>query len=226
MHLEPNGVNMTDRGDVRPQRRYRGDSPDERTKRRRERLLEAAVSVYGEVGFAGATVQDVCDAAGLTKRYFYESFENSEALLAACLRRVSAELMSDLAADPDVRRACEDNRARAILAAYFCQIRADPKPARLFLFETEGLGSPIIAAMREAQDALAEFILQDGDVARSASSGRKVLQSAGAMAGVARISAMWIATDYGPSIEDVIEASLNLFAGLLPLPSTSLLIGG
>lgn len=34
-------------------------------------------------GYRNATVKAVCEAAGLTERYFYESFSNSEELLVA-----------------------------------------------------------------------------------------------------------------------------------------------
>lgn len=69
--------------ELSPARRYRGADADERRAQRRDQLIAAAVQVYGERGYQNATVKAVCEAAGLTERYFYESFANSEALLLA-----------------------------------------------------------------------------------------------------------------------------------------------
>jgi len=62
-------------------RSYRGQSQEQRRAERRGRLIAGAIAVYGERGYHQATVKAVCEAAGLTERYFYESFANSEALL-------------------------------------------------------------------------------------------------------------------------------------------------
>ncbi len=71
------------------QRHYAGQSAEARALARRDRLIEAAVGVYGAQGYRNATVKAVCEAAGLTERYFYESFDNSEALLVAAFDRVA-----------------------------------------------------------------------------------------------------------------------------------------
>src|SRR5882757_8998724 len=79
-----------------PDRRYRGSSAEERRAQRREQFLRAAVRVYGEEGYRRATVRAVCEAAGLTERYFYESFANSEALLVASFEAVNRVLFSEI----------------------------------------------------------------------------------------------------------------------------------
>src|SRR6201988_5559819 len=70
-------------------RNYAGLSADERRLAGRERLIEGAIRAYGELGYRNTTVKAVCEAAGLTERYFYESFANSEALLVAAFETVS-----------------------------------------------------------------------------------------------------------------------------------------
>ena len=64
-------------------RPYGGLAMEERVAARRARFIEAGVELFGTQGFRGATVRGVCAAAGLTDRYFYESFPTLEALLAA-----------------------------------------------------------------------------------------------------------------------------------------------
>lgn len=47
-------------------RSYRGQSQEQRRAERRQRLIAAAIDVYGERGYHNATVKAVCEAAGLT----------------------------------------------------------------------------------------------------------------------------------------------------------------
>src|ERR671936_1321771 len=79
-------------------RNYAGLSADERRLARRERLIEGAIRAYGELGYRNTTVKAVCEAAGLTERYFYESFANSEALLIAAYSHVVGHLHEEMAA--------------------------------------------------------------------------------------------------------------------------------
>jgi AcrR family transcriptional regulator len=97
------------------QRHYGGHSTEQRRLARRERLIEAATRVYGEVGYRNATVKAVCEAAGLTERYFYESFANSEALLIAAFDTVSHRLIDCLETIRREHRGTADERGRAVL---------------------------------------------------------------------------------------------------------------
>src|SRR5580704_18785840 len=53
---------------------FKGVSADDRRVGRRERLVRAAFEIAGTDGAGALGVGRVCQAAGLTKRYFYESF--------------------------------------------------------------------------------------------------------------------------------------------------------
>src|SRR3569623_2122422 len=63
-------------------RPYGGLAKAERVAPRRARFIAAGIELFGTQGFRGATVRGICAAAGLTDRYFYESFASLEALLA------------------------------------------------------------------------------------------------------------------------------------------------
>ena len=77
-------------------RSYRGQSQEQRRAERRARLIEGAIAVYGERGYHQATVKAVCEAAGLTERYFYESFANSEALLIDSYNTVTYGVLGEI----------------------------------------------------------------------------------------------------------------------------------
>ena len=73
------------------ERSYGGRSAQERTEDRRARLVEAAITVLAGQG-ERATMTAICQEAGLTERYFYESFAHRDAALVAALERVTDEI--------------------------------------------------------------------------------------------------------------------------------------
>ncbi|MPY81303.1 MAG: TetR family transcriptional regulator [Actinophytocola sp.] len=70
-------------GRSRPVNAWGGLSAVDRRAQRRAQLLAAGLEVFGTVGYAGTSVRQICRVAGLTERYFYESFGAREGLLLA-----------------------------------------------------------------------------------------------------------------------------------------------
>jgi AcrR family transcriptional regulator len=82
-----------------------GDSPTaDRRQRKKSRtrldLVEAAVRLFGERGFAGTTVQDITDAADVSPRTFFRYFASKEDVLFSEHGQSVAELVSQLARCP------------------------------------------------------------------------------------------------------------------------------
>jgi AcrR family transcriptional regulator len=127
---------------VRP---YRGVSADDRRAERRARLIEAALDVLGSEGLAKTTMTAVCARAGLTERYFYESFRDRDELLVALFDRFAAEMWhAALAAlepaPPELLARC-----RAAAAAIITPLTDDARLARAYV---EALGSEALKARR------------------------------------------------------------------------------
>ena len=91
-------------------RRYRGVSAADRTQARRARLTEAFLDVVLEEGALNATVDKVCGAAGLTKRYFYENFNDLDQLMLAAADEMFGALYDEMVAR---RRPNRDRRTSA-----------------------------------------------------------------------------------------------------------------
>ena len=72
-------------------RRWTGIPAEERRAERRRLLIDTAFDLLGTEGTAGTTVRAVCQAAQLNPRYFYESFEDLDALIVAVYDRLVAE---------------------------------------------------------------------------------------------------------------------------------------
>ncbi|HEV7211573.1 MAG TPA: TetR/AcrR family transcriptional regulator [Blastococcus sp.] len=69
----------------------------ERPRRRRaetvERLLDAALETFADIGFAAASVEDICSRGGFTRGAFYSSFRTKDELFAALyVRETGREL--------------------------------------------------------------------------------------------------------------------------------------
>lgn len=70
------------------------DDPPRAPRRRRTRtaILDAAARCFGELGFAGASMDELAAAAGVTKPTIYAHFGSKEALFDAALRGTAAGL--------------------------------------------------------------------------------------------------------------------------------------
>ena len=120
---------------VRP---YRGVSAEQRRSERRDQLLEAALDVVGESGLGSATMRGVCARAGLTERYFYESFRSLDDALSTLYETLAHE--NDMAMLDAIRSSPPDlyERCAGALGAFVARLTDDPRKARFYV---ESMGS-------------------------------------------------------------------------------------
>lgn len=193
--------------ELSPARRYRGADADERRAQRRCQLVAAAIQVYGERGYQHSTVKAVCEAAGLTERYFYESFANSEALLAASFETVTQVLLQQLVEAGEAAGRSGRRRALAMLQAYFGALQRDPRSARVFLVEIQGVSKQVDealdASLRGLGSLLAQTLLPAGEEPDA-------LLLAGATGGIMHVALRWIRNGYAPAVEQVAATALQL----------------
>ncbi|MEU0872587.1 TetR/AcrR family transcriptional regulator [Nocardia brasiliensis] len=81
-----------------PARTWGGRTAEERRAERRARLLDAALEIWLDSGWAAVTMRGVCQRTALNDRYFYEHFADRDELLGAAWDAVCAEVFADLAA--------------------------------------------------------------------------------------------------------------------------------
>jgi AcrR family transcriptional regulator len=118
------------------ERVYAGMSAAERSTRRREQFLAAGLEVFAARGWAASTVADVCRAAGLSPRYFYELFGSREDLFRAVTTRIGEEVTATVRAAVAVPDLDPQARARGVLAALAEYFTADPRTVRVALMES------------------------------------------------------------------------------------------
>lgn len=188
-------------------RPYRGVPHDERRAQRRAQLIEAAVAVYGEHGYRQATVKRVCEAAGLTERYFYESFNNSDELLIASYNAVTYAVLDEVVAAGAAVGESRIARARVMLRTYFAALQREPHSARVFLVEIRGVSRAVDKAFDQSLRVIGERVaalVAPPDVAADP------LLEAGMVGGVIHIALRWIGDGYTPPIDAVVESGLRL----------------
>ena len=131
-------------------RRYRQQMGPERRAERRARLITAGLDAFSERGYRATTIEQLCSAAGVSTRNFYEEFTGREALLATL-----SDILNQRAFDAVVAAIADLDptdlaaRARAGVRAYFEVMTSDPRWARIALVESVGV-SPEMEAHRRA----------------------------------------------------------------------------
>jgi AcrR family transcriptional regulator len=134
-------------------RSYRGVAAADRRAERRERLLEAGLDLLGTGGLGATTMTAVCARAGLTERYFYESFPNRDALLVAIFDQIVDEIEATVLAAVDEAPGDARAKARAAIGAFVELLTDDPRKGRIAVIEAIGLE----AIARRRLDALRRF---------------------------------------------------------------------
>ncbi|MBM6591412.1 TetR/AcrR family transcriptional regulator [Brevibacterium sp. RIT 803] len=149
---------------------WRGTSRTDRDGARRERLLEAALKLYGTLGFRGTSIQALCHESGVSSRSFYELFparrsdaqqeslSAQESLLEQLyivLNEEIGEAMTSLTipAESDLL----DTTVRIVSAALMPML-ADERKARVLEIEAVGVNESLEARRRETMRMLAAAV--------------------------------------------------------------------
>ncbi|WP_080628387.1 TetR/AcrR family transcriptional regulator [Mycobacterium canetti] len=137
---------------TRSDRPYRGVEAAERLATRRRRLLSAGLDLLGsdQQNIAELTVRAICRRAGLSVRYFYESFTDKDEFVGSVFDWVVAELVATTQAA--VAAVPPHEQTRAGMANIVRTIAADARVGRL-LFSAQ-LANAVITCKRAESSAL------------------------------------------------------------------------
>ncbi len=120
-------------------RRYGGKSAEQRRAERRAQLVEAALEIWQDQGWAAVTMRGVCAQAGLTDRYFYESFTDRDALLGTVwdqMRDETLDMLTSVIASVSDEGALD--QLRAVLDAVVHHIADEPARAQIIFGDHAG----------------------------------------------------------------------------------------
>ena len=111
-----------------------------------DKLLDAAIVRVRHRGFAGASVEDICQAAGVSKGAFFHHFRSKDDLAAAAAQRFNARARAQFS---DRLQSLDDPRAR--LLAYL-RLRRD-----IIVGEPGDFGCYLGTIVQEAHESHAEL---------------------------------------------------------------------
>ena len=101
-------------------------------------LVDVGLELLGTEGWAGTTVRAACQRARLNPRYFYESFEDLDALVIAVYDRVVEELGAEVVAAIDAAPADPRAQTRAAVERIVGFVDEDRRRARVLYVEALG----------------------------------------------------------------------------------------
>ena len=124
---------------------------------RREQILDVALEVFGRAGYHGASMNDVADAAGVTKPVLYQHFDSKRDLYRALLDEVGSRLVSAIvratADAPDGRSQTERG-----FRAYFRWVAEDHDEFKLLYGGGTRRDDEFRGAIRRVTDEAAKAI--------------------------------------------------------------------
>lgn len=123
----------------------------------RERIVTALVDVVAERGYNATTVANITKAASVSRRTFYEHFDDKEACFLAAYGMVADHIAASM------RAAAESfeewpQKVRAALATMLSFLAGEPDLARLCMIEPIAAGGEIAARHRTSMQGLVEIL--------------------------------------------------------------------
>jgi AcrR family transcriptional regulator len=201
---------------VRP---YRGLSADERRAARRARLKEACLDLIGEAGIASVSAEAVSARAALTKRYFYESFTDRDALLLELLDDLFTDVLAKIRDKLTDGGQSAPRRAHAVVTALMEFMQTDHRRARLYV---EAPGSPVLARRRDAAfetysqvllDTFPGYPIRAGD--HEVNQNRRALAALIIVAGTTQAVVSWLQGEVDLSRDELIEELASVIRSVL-----------
>jgi AcrR family transcriptional regulator len=191
-------------------RPYGGVSAEARREARRRRLLDAGLELFGTKGIAATTIADVCAQAGLTKRYFYESYESIEDLAGGVFGDVTGHLVEQVAPAISAGGGVDP---RPALSVYLRTVLGDPRLARLLGAESR---TPALA-QRQASfgNQAVDLWFASAPGAVDAQERLRAYAFAGALDAVALA---WTEGQLQLPIDSVIDELVEVFHGITATP--------
>ncbi len=176
----------------------------ERSARRRERILDAAFSVFSQRGYRQAGVDEVGRQAETSKGGVYFHFPTKESLFLELLRttadRLTAKVERSMASyDDPIERA--DVALRTVLGVF----AGHRTMARLFLIDAVGAGSEFQAELQQLHERFAGIIASQLDDAVAAGTIEPLDTDVAGMAWFGALNEVvvrWLMSDHDGRLED------------------------
>ncbi|MFW0790406.1 TetR/AcrR family transcriptional regulator [Gordonia sp. CPCC 205333] len=143
---------MTAKASSQPQtagRRIRGLDATERAGQRRQLILDAALELFARDGYAGTSIETLCQTAFVGNKAFYEHFSTKEACYLELLQRNTNDAVRAVTETLGRLSADETDGTREVIATLVAALLDDPRVAIVTFGQAAGI-SPTIDRQRRA----------------------------------------------------------------------------
>lgn len=177
-------------------------------------MINAGLEAFGTMGYAKTNIKTICCLAGLTQRYFYESFDQKEELLSAVHRELTDELERAAIALYEDPKCLPLEALSRTLKMFFQHLQQDPRRARIQLFEVRGVSPKVdrenLAAMHTLAGVVKLFLSRVFPGIHQEALDSSIV-SAGLAGSLMQISTEWVLNGFSPPLDDIIAQCLDLF---------------
>lgn len=143
----------------------------------RSRLLDALTLALTDQAYADVTIADIVAHARVSRRTFYEQFDNKDACLLALCERLSEQILGLIAAGYDPMADWVEQLNR-VTDTYLQALQMQPTLVRTLYIELMQLGDVGLAVRRRISQRFAMFLIMQVELARVREPGKRSLSPA------------------------------------------------
>ncbi|MCY1137712.1 TetR/AcrR family transcriptional regulator [Actinoplanes sp. Pm04-4] len=200
---------------------YAGRSREERASERRARIVASAVHLFGTRDYEDVTVADVCTAARVSKRYFYEHFADRADLLLKVNREQNEWLLRGVAASVPDKPGNLAELFRPALHTLISLLRSNPESARVIYVNAPRMETRRRGVLREDAQFVAAVLQRAVGTPKDQIGYDRTLLAL--VAGLSEVIIDWISHDMAGDPDDLAE---HLTGIALAMAETAIKAGG
>ncbi|MGI5989901.1 MAG: TetR/AcrR family transcriptional regulator [Lachnospiraceae bacterium] len=130
---------------------------EERTLRTKEKIITAAIHVFGSKGYDAGSIGDICRLGGINRGLLYHNYESKEELYLTCLAKSCEKLRQRFEDSGAAEAQAPSEMARQYLGARSAFVRDCPEMSRIVF---EGMVNPpadIRDSVKKAMEPLEQW---------------------------------------------------------------------
>ncbi|MDH3225794.1 MAG: TetR/AcrR family transcriptional regulator [Thermoleophilia bacterium] len=203
---------------ARAGRVYGGRTPHERRQERRERVLMAALELFGTRGYADSTIEGICAEAGVGIRAFYDEFRTREELLRQVYDYAAGRAYDALeAAILDQPERPMPERVRTAFQALLDALLGDPRCGRVVCIESAALDRTLGPHRLATLKRFATLSISALPPATQARLPNPRLWATLLSGGINAVLTDWLISPVRPEIDELVDDLAELWLGTLPV---------
>jgi AcrR family transcriptional regulator len=181
----------------------------------RERIITALVDTVAHHGYKATTVADITEAAGVSRRTFYEHFTSKEDCFVKAYEMIAAHISDSMYAAAEIFDEWP-MKVRAALATMLRFLSGEPEVAKVYALESVAAGGEISARHRDSLKGFTK-ILREGRPGRDGGQPLPDVTEESLVGGIVSLIVREIVADrtqqLGDLLPDLVELTLTPYVG-------------